>query len=87
MAAAPSGKVCDFAGLEAGLSLWFSRVAAVNHADGATQPVLKAKACGDWFGDDAVRGGHEQQLVTGYAMMVNKRKTPCPIAWVRYIQP
>jgi hypothetical protein len=36
--------------------------------------VLKAKACGDGFSDDAVCGGHEQELVTGNAVVVYQRK-------------
>ena len=60
VAAAPRGEVRHLAALETRFPLWLSRVAAVNYAHGATQPVLKAKACGDGFSDDAVRGGHEQ---------------------------
>ena len=74
VSAAPSGEVRHLAALEAGLPLWFARVAAVNHAHGAAQPVLKAKACGDRFSDDTVCRGHEQQLVAGNAVVVDQCK-------------
>jgi hypothetical protein len=74
LAAAPSRKVCHLAALKTGLPLWLSRVTAVNQADGTAQPVLKAKACGNRLSDDAMCGGHEQELITGNAVAVYQRK-------------